>query len=67
MGKLILDNAVAWAIGQPAADFSASATLGFDPMTVQFTDISTGPVTGWTWNFGDGGTSRLRHPVHTYS
>lgn len=37
--------------------------------TVQFTDISTsniGSVQSWAWTFGDGGTSSLQNPSHTY-
>jgi len=39
--------------------------------TVTFTDFSTtGPgttITGWDWTFGDGNTSTLQNPVHTYA
>ncbi len=38
--------------------------------TAQFTDqstISSGSITGWAWNFGDGNTSTLQNPVHNYS
>ncbi|NOT29161.1 MAG: PKD domain-containing protein, partial [Planctomycetes bacterium] len=52
----------------PAAQFEASATLGIAPLTVAFTDTSTGNVTGWVWNFGDGGAqSNLRGPSRTYT
>jgi PKD repeat protein len=34
---------------------------------VQFTDLSTGPVTGWNWSFGDGNTSTLENPSYTYA
>ncbi len=35
-------------------------------LKVNFTDASDGPST-WKWDFGDGTTSTLQHPTHTYS
>ncbi len=32
-----------------------------------FTDSSTGSPTSWSWDFGDGGTSTLQSPQHTYA
>ena len=34
---------------------------------MNFTDTSTGPVTSWSWDFGDGGISTAQNPVHTYT
>mgnify|MGYP003764676023 CR=1 FL=1 len=51
----------------PVAAFSAAPTSGIAPLTVQFTDASTGSPTAWSWNFGDGGTSDQQHPSHTYN
>ncbi|MFT4023183.1 MAG: PKD domain-containing protein [Flavihumibacter sp.] len=36
------------------------------PHTAQFTDTTTGS-SGWLWDFGDGATSTLKNPAHTYS
>ncbi|MDK2989856.1 MAG: hypothetical protein PWR16_1385, partial [Methanoculleus sp.] len=37
----------------PSADFSGTPTSGTAPLTVDFTDESTGSPTGWAWFFGD--------------
>ncbi len=34
---------------------------------VRFTDRSSGDVTEWWWDFGDGATSKARHNDHCYS
>lgn len=34
--------------------------------SVQFTDLST-TATSWAWDFGDGGTSILQNPTHSYA
>src|ERR1043166_1211914 len=38
----------------PTANFTANPTSGQVPLTVQFTDTSTGTISVWDWNFGDG-------------
>ena len=50
----------------PKAEFSADPTTGNMPLTVAFTDRSTGYPTSWTWNFGDGKASSDQNPVHVY-
>jgi PKD repeat protein len=50
----------------PVADFTADKTSGQAPLSVQFTDASTGAPTSWQWSFGDGTTSILRNPAHSY-
>ncbi len=52
---------------KPSADFVGTPTKGEAPLTVQFTDNSTGNPTSWSWNFGDGGTSTQQNPSHTYT
>jgi uncharacterized repeat protein (TIGR01451 family) len=54
-------------VALPTADFTASPTNGTVPLTVQFTDTSTGAPTAWSWSFGDGGTSSSRNPSHQYT
>ena len=53
----------------PVADFSVSRSTGCVPLNVTFTDLSTsgGPVTAWSWNFGDGSTSTAQNPAHRYT
>jgi PKD repeat protein len=51
----------------PVVNFSASATTGAAPLSVTFTNTTTGQVTTWAWNFGDGTTSNLQSPTHVYS
>jgi PKD repeat protein len=49
-----------------AAEFTAEPTIGPEPLTVQFTDRSTGNITSWLWDFEDGTTSIDKNPVHTF-
>ncbi len=51
----------------PTADFSGTPTSGCAPLTVTFTDLSSGEVTSWDWSFGDGGTSTDQNPVYIYN
>jgi PKD repeat protein len=50
----------------PVADFSGSPTSGLAALNVDFTDLSTGGVSSWKWYFGDGDSSTVQHPSHTY-
>ena len=51
----------------PTASFSGTPTSGTAPLTVSFSDASSGAVTGWSWNFGDGATSTAQNPSHVFS
>jgi len=51
----------------PQAVFHADPGQGFQPVTVQFLDASTGAPTSRLWTFGDGATSTQRNPRHTYA
>jgi uncharacterized repeat protein (TIGR01451 family) len=51
----------------PVASFTASPSSGAAPLSVNFTDTSTGGVaTSWTWTFGDGNTSAAQNPANIY-
>jgi PKD repeat protein len=50
-----------------SAKFMADVTSGCAPVAVQFTDQSTGPVTSWSWDFGDGTNSTEQNPAHTFA
>ncbi len=52
--------------GCPAVDFSADPRSGYRPLEVQFTDQTVGNAVGRLWDFGDGATSTLTNPQHTY-
>jgi len=50
----------------PVCDFSASLTNGRNGLKVSFLDNSSGIITNWHWNFGDGTESFEINPIHTY-
>jgi len=51
----------------PLADFIATNVSGTYPLTVDFVDTSTGLITDWLWDFGDGTTSAIQSPTHLYT
>lgn len=51
----------------PKAGFTVSTTQGVAPMTVGFTDTSSGQIDSWSWTFADGGTSTQASPSHTFN
>lgn len=49
----------------PVVDFSADTIFSCTGV-IQFTDLSTNTPNQWQWDFGDGGTSTIKNPKHTY-
>ncbi len=50
----------------PCANFTSSISSGCTGI-VAFNDTSLNSPTSWAWDFGDGQTSLLQNPSHTYS
>ncbi len=50
---------------EPVADFNVQA----QGLLVNFTDASSddGDIVAWTWDFGDGNSSNLQSPEHSYA
>jgi PKD repeat protein len=51
----------------PVASFTASPTGGAAPLSVRFTDTSSGSITRWAWAFGDDNTSMSPTPSDVYT
>ena len=51
----------------PVAGFGSDFSGGSAPLTVQFSDQSSAGATHWFWDFGDGTSSALENPVHTFT
>ncbi|NLH26743.1 MAG: PKD domain-containing protein [Methanomicrobiales archaeon] len=51
---------------RPIAFFSANTLSGAAPLNVTFTDKSYNNPDSYLWKFGDGTTSTLKNPSHTY-
>lgn len=54
------------ATAPPVAAFNPSSSSSCIT-TISFTDNSTDIPQSWLWNFGDGTTSTIQNPTHTYS
>lgn len=52
----------------PQARFTQDLDEGCPGTSIQFTDASIPDttLTNWFWDFGDGNTSTLQHPIHIY-
>jgi PGF-pre-PGF domain-containing protein len=50
----------------PVVSFDSDVVSGKVPLEVIFTDKSSEEPTSWLWDFGDGSTSNLQNPAHTY-
>jgi gliding motility-associated-like protein len=65
----VIDSVTITVLPVPAVVFNSNVTSGCAPVCVNFNDLSTissGSISGWAWNFGDG-TSTSQNPTHCYS
>jgi len=54
----------------PVSNFLYSQAAGCGPLTISFTDssyITSGFITSWSWDFGNGETSQLQNPSTVYT
>ncbi|HNX17559.1 MAG TPA: PKD domain-containing protein [Methanoregula sp.] len=56
----------------PSVAFVTNVSTGYAPLSVKFTDTSSGSPTMWNWSFGDDtwfntSTASLKSPTHTYA
>jgi hypothetical protein len=58
--------AITVGVAPPTAAFVATPDSGQAPLDVAFADQSTGAITSYAWDFGDGESSAAANPQHTY-
>ncbi|MFZ9029558.1 MAG: PKD domain-containing protein, partial [Crocinitomicaceae bacterium] len=51
----------------PTANFTMSTSAVCEGDQVSFNDMSTGGPDSWAWDFGDGNSSTMQSPIHTYA
>jgi RHS repeat-associated protein len=66
VGYLAFEEALVYPVVSVVAGFSGSPLSGVAPLTVTFTNDSTG-ATSYEWDFGDSATSTLDSPTHVYT
>lgn len=49
-----------------SADYIGLPNSGQPPLTVMFEPVLEGTASSYYWDFGDGDTSDLKNPIHTY-
>jgi len=68
LGLCTATDTVEVIIETPEALFSANNSFGCTAQEVSFLDLTNQDlvITGWNWDFGDGSTSIVQNPFHTY-
>ncbi len=52
---------------KPAVDFNTQSACADNPAAFTPTGMAVATIASWNWSFGDGGTSTLQAPTHTYT
>ncbi len=65
-GCMATDQVTISVVDRPTLLVTPSTLVGCTPLKVDFANNSTGAVT-YEWDFGDGATSTLANPSHTYT
>src|SRR5690606_39300764 len=61
-----LPDSVVVVIAPPQPGFTVEPASGTVGQSVQFTNTTSGDVSGYEWDFGDGTTSTEANPTHVY-
>ncbi len=48
-------------------DFETDKNYGTAPLTIQFKNMSSGPILSYKWDFGDGTISHSKDTIHTFN
>jgi gliding motility-associated-like protein len=51
---------------KPDAQFSFDGNFVYPNIPIHFTDLSSGDVFSWFWMMGDGNTTTVQNPTHSY-
>jgi gliding motility-associated-like protein len=68
-GDVVNNDVTVTVNAAPNVSFRTDPSEGCAPLCVQFRDLSTlssGNISQWRWNFGDGDSSSGKEPIHCY-
>ena len=63
----IIRGSCEWPTDPPVAKFAVSENPTSPEKPIQFTNMATGYIQTWHWEFGDGGQSSASDPLHRYA
>ena len=65
--SFIKESLLRYIIPDRSVMFSVDTIIGHVPCDIEFSASSDKTVQGWDWDFGDGSSSGVRSPIHTYN